>query len=282
MKKIRMAAVAALAVVLLLLFTACFSGAQDSNAPSGMRENVYYLYLEQESLLILRGTGTLAADNRILQMDFVPFVQEIYLSKGITGYEKGAFDSMEKLQRVYAYENLESNAADSLKADGSAFTLLCGITDFEEKAYLLSGRLLGHCPEKISGECLLCGKDCLYQYNDLYVSLYIDGKAVKDTVVRTEGLERHFDSEGKLICEGFSVVGGYMRYFRNNRMITGNADIDGMRYSFSSDGFVVSEKVIDTKLPFRLFLPAVAAVPVGLCMVFGVRMLYKKRSRERD
>lgn len=272
MKKIRATACLLLAFAMFFL-PSCLSGAEDSAAPSGVREGVYYLFLQEEALLILKSGGTkLSFDSRVFSMDFAPEVRCVYLAQGTEEWEKNAFEGLENLETIYIYKTCDTSDFET------SARVVSGVKDFESGVYLPSGKVLGHCPEQTLGKCLLCGKDCVYQYPDMYVNLLIDGTKVCDSSLVTEGETRHFDGEGKLLCEGFSTVGGYTRYFKENRMVTGSADIDGTRCSFSSSGALVSQRTLDRTFSPLLFLPAVGALALGMGIVWGVYRFYKRKS----
>ncbi|MBQ8911697.1 MAG: hypothetical protein IJY89_03930 [Clostridia bacterium] len=255
---------------LLLLLPSCFSTGK--NEPlAGEADGIQYLFLEEERLLILGGEGDLLKANRLCTLSFFKDAEYLYLGKGISAVDEGIF-SPENLKGVYC------GAKPEIKDQGIKEELLhFDVSHFEEDESLPFGAV-GHCPSVTEDLCMLCGIACYYEYVNNSVRFLVKGTAVSDCEILTEGKKRSFGEDGFLKTDGFDFVGGSVRYFRDNRMITGKADIDGIRYSFSSDGALGSSRPLDRTVPVKYILCIIAALPVGALTAYGVYRIYKKKN----
>ena len=221
--------------------------------------------------MILGGEGPLLKDNRICTLSFFKDARYLYLGQGISSLDEGIF-SAEKLEQVYCASTPEINDP-ALKEEILHFET----SDFETDPDLPFGAV-GHCPSTKEDLCLICGVSCYYEYVDHAVRFLVKSKEIKDTETVTEGRKRCFDANGYLVSEGFDFVGGSICYFKDGRMITGKADIEGTRYSFSSDGALYSSRPLDQSVSITHILLIIAALPLGTAVAYGVYRIYKKKN----
>lgn len=252
------------------LLCSCFSSRRDEPF-RGNRDGIEYLYLEDRALMIVSGQGVLQNSNRICTVSYFKKAEYLFVAAGVEEIEEGIF-SPESLKRIYC-------AAEPKLEDDLAKIAQTGVENFEESEEL-PFLPVGHCPSGIKDECLICAASCYYEYLDLSVRFCLKGKTVKDQSLITEGKERVFNEEGILQTEGFEFLAGAKRYFRDNRMITGSADIDGVRYNFSTEGELHSSRPLDTSVsPLHVIL-IIAAAPLGAAISYGVYLIYKKKNAE--
>lgn len=259
-----------LAFVLLPLLSSCFSAEMDEPY-RGNHSGIEYLYLEDRALLIVSGKGRLEKNNRICSISFFKNAEYLFIGKDVESIDEGVF-SQEQLKGVYC-------AAEPELEDALSKIAQIRVEHFEERTDL-PFLPIGHCPSEIKDECLVCSAPCYYEYLDLSVRFCLKGALVKGQTVITEGKERVFNEEGILQTEGFEFLAGAKRYFRDNRMITGSADIDGIRYNFSTEGELHSSRPLDTSVsPLHVIL-IIAAAPLGAAISYGVYLIYKKKNAE--
>ena len=252
------------------LLCSCFSSQRDEPY-RGNRDGIEYLYLEDRALMIVSGQGVLKKSNRICTVSYFQKAEYLFVAAGVEEIEEGIF-SEESLKGVYcaAEPELEEGLSKIAKTDVESF----------EEAEDLPFSPVGHCPSEIKDECLICTASCYYEYLDLSVRFCLRGKLVKGESITTEGKQRTFNEEGILQTEGFDFLSGAKRYFRNNRMITGSADIDGVRYNFSNEGELHSSRPLDTSVsPLHVIL-IIAAAPLGAAISYGVYLIYKKKNAD--
>jgi hypothetical protein len=268
--KKKILSVVLLTVSLLFLCSSCLSTGKD--APfTGEGEGITYLYLEEQNLLIFSGEGPLLKENRICSLDFFKEAEYIYLSKGITELGEGVLAS-EKVKGVYCQgtpEILDSSLSKDL--------FLFEVKDFEDRTDLPFG-VIGHCPSATEDLCLLCGITCYYEYVNHRPRFLIKGNPVTDNEFVTEGQSRKLDAEGFMDLDSFVFLGGSTRYFKDGKMITGEADIEDVRYKFSSDGSLYSARPIDHSVSPVHVLCILSAIPLGALLSFGVYLIYKKKN----
>lgn len=223
--------------------------------------------------MILVGEGPLLKENRICTLDFFKESEYIYIGKGVTALDEGIF-STENLKGIYCAEKPEMKD-ESLKEDLLHFY----VEDFENQANLPFGTI-GHCPSQREDRCLLCGITCYYEYANHSARFLIKGNPVLDGEFVTEGQKRIVDQNGIFQLDGFTFLGGAIRYFNNNQMITGDADIEGVRYNFSQDGSLYSKRPLDHHVSIGHILLILSALPVGGAISYGVYFIYKKKNAQ--
>ncbi|MBQ8236221.1 MAG: hypothetical protein IJZ37_06035 [Clostridia bacterium] len=273
--KLRHLCAVVVAVLLLCLTTSCFH--TDVNEPAvGSHDGIEYLFLEQQELLIISGEGVLSMENRICSLELWKDARYVYIAGGVTELE-GEIFFWDKLEGVYS--------ANTLYGLGDAVIDLVPFeteVSFErvEKGEDLPFGPIGHCPSAYSESCMLCGRECYYAYADGQVRFYYKGLRVMDETQVLEGKERVFDAEGNMQEDGFCFVGGSTRYFKDGRMTTGTLDLQGIRYSFSSNGSLSSARPLDTTVsPLHIIL-ILLALPLGAGIAFGVYRIYLKSTKE--
>ncbi len=259
-----------LTLCLLCLLSSCFSANMDEPY-RGNHDGIEYLYLEDRNLLILGGEGELKKSNRICSVSFFQKAEYLFIAKDVESVEEGIL-SPENVKMIFCAAAPSLEEALLSKAE-------LNTEGFEEREGLPFSPI-GHCPSEIKDECLVCGADCYYEYLNLSVRFCLKGELLKDQTVITEGKKRTFDREGILQTEGFDFLAGSIRYFKDNRMITGSADIDGVRYNFSSEGALHSSAPLDTSIPIWHIILIVLTLPVGACVAYGVYLIYKKKNAE--
>ena len=200
----------------------------------------------------------------------------MYISDGVTALE-GELFFWDQLKGVYC-EGTPEGIKDAVIDTVSVETEI----PFEkvEAGEELPFGAIGHCPSPYSESCMLCGRECYYAYADGQVRFYYKGLRVMDEAQILEGKERVFDAEGNMQEEGFCFVGGSTRYFKNGRMTTGTLDLQGTRYSFSSDGSLASVRPLDTAVsPLHIVL-ILLALPLGAGIAVGVYQIYLRSNKE--
>ena len=148
------------AVTGLFVFSSCFQGAQDSDARSGERDGVQFLYVEDEGLLIL-SSGTVRADNRIFSLPFAAEVKDLLLPLNVESFPAEAFEKLPALERVWCVGTVEfqGNVPENI-------VLTQSLKRAEEDPFLPSGHILGHCPGEMLEKCLLCDLPLKYEYSE--------------------------------------------------------------------------------------------------------------------
>lgn len=270
-----------LITALCLSVSSCFSGAQNDRTASGEREGIIFSYIAGQDLLLLGGNGTLKSTNRILSLPFAGQIRYLFVGKGVYIQEKNVFGALPELSLVW-FEGTPSY--DTAAVCGGDVRIVLNADDFETRAGEPYGDAVGHCPVPSSGVCVLCGRAFSYCYDNRRCSLLRDGKTVYDETLILEGQKRRFNAEGYLEADGFQTLGGETRYFENGSYVAGTRDMDGVRYSFSSEGLLTDEKALDSAVPaYQIVLPLLT-LPLGAAVCFGVYRFhqYKEKKEEKN
>mgnify|MGYP001025182059 FL=1 len=262
------------AVTGLFVFSSCFQGAQDSDARSGERDGVQFLYVEDEGLLIL-SSGTIRADNRIFSLPFAAEVKDLLLPLNVESFPAEAFEKLPALERVWCVGTVEfqGNVPENI-------VLTQSLKRAEEDPFLPSGHILGHCPGEMLEKCLLCDLPLKYEYSEHHTFVVRYNKTVYDETLTLEGKSLRVDRDGILQAEGFLVLGGQTRYYESGQFRTGKMDLEGYRYSFSQEGALLSWKKLDDRVPVSLIVVPLLGLPFGVGLCFLVRLLYRKKNPE--
>lgn len=274
---------ALLAVVLIAasctLFSACFAGAENENALSGERDGIGFCFLEEAGLLLLSGNGELQAGGGILSRPFCERVKYLYAGKNVRFPQTGSLSALKELETVF----FEAGQADAdLNALPEGVGAVCGFADIENAENQPYGHRVGHCPSVGLDACILCGRAYEFTFDQSTCSLLRDGKKVYDETLVLCGQDVSFDRDGVMIADGFRTVGGEKMFFENNRFAVGTKDIEGVRYTFSSRGFLTGTRALDVFVPAYQILLPILAIPLGACVCFGVYRFYVYRSKKEE
>ena len=259
-----------MSVSLLFLLSSCFSTGKEEPL-TGEYDKITYLYLEEQKLLILNGEGPLLKENRICSLESFKQAEYLYLSGGITQLDEGIFNS-ETVKAIYC-----ESTPESIDPAFSKDLLHFEVKDFESRTDLPFG-VIGHCPSAYKDCCLICGITCYYEYVNHRARFLIKGIPVTENEFFTEGQRRVNTQDSFMDLENFVFLGGNLRYFKDGKMITGEADIDGVRYNFSSDGSLYSKRPIDKSVSPLQILFILSALPLGGAISCGIYLIYKKKS----
>lgn len=260
------------AVTGLFVFSSCFQSAQDSDAQSGERDGVQFLYVKDEALLIL-SSGTVSADNRIFSLPFAKEVKDLLLPLNVESFPAEVFEKLSALERVWCMGTVkfQGNVPEDI-------VLTQSLKRAEENPFLPSGHVLGHCPGEILEKCLLCDLPLKYEYSGQHTFVLRYNKTVYDETLTLEGKSLKIDQSGILQAEGFLVLGGETRYYENGQFRTGRMDLDEYRYFFSQEGVLLSQRKLDDHVPVSLIVVPFLGLPLGVGLCFLVRFLYRKKN----
>ena len=269
---------ALLPVILLILLSSCFAGAQDDHSLAGERDGVVYGFIEDRGLLVLSSGERVSGDCRVFSLPFASRVLCMYLTAGTVNVDADAFSRFDHLQTVVCADEADSFGG---AFEGRAYRVEYGARNIEteEGAY---GGAVGHFPVNVKKRCIFCQKSLEYVYGGGICSLVRDGKTVYDETILSEGKELRFDSEGALVAEGFLSLGGETRFYENSRYDIGTKDIDGERCVFSSEGALTSRRALDKSIPAYMILLPLAALPAGAGACVFVYYFRKAKQKKEE
>ena len=267
-----------LILTLPILLSACFAGAQDDKTLSGVRDGVQFCYLPARQTLLLSSSEPLRADNRIFSLPFVGDVRTVYLTKKTKDVDFSAFAALNQMNALL----LEGDAGTYALPQNPQYAIASDVPSAETNAHAAYGEMLGHCLVASENCCILCGQALELTYSDHRCALLRDGKNVYDETLLLDGQSLRFDADGYLVYDGMLTLCGETRLYEQNAYVSGSRDIDGVRYTFSSDGAQTNTRPLDTSIPaWQIILP-LCGLLLGAAICFGVYKFYRYKQKKED